>query len=85
MEKKEEIRIPWGSGIVGYVAKSGETLNIPDAYQVGFHIISLLYPFFCSFFIRVLPSFPLILVWFSGWIRHSNCYLHPSICILFKF
>jgi dual 3',5'-cyclic-AMP and -GMP phosphodiesterase 11 len=34
MEKKEEIRIPWGSGIVGYVAHSGEPLNIPDAYKV---------------------------------------------------
>lgn len=35
MEKKEEIRIPWGSGIVGYVADSGVTVNIPDAYQVS--------------------------------------------------
>lgn len=34
MEKKNEIRIPWGSGIVGYVAQSGEPLNIPDAYKV---------------------------------------------------
>lgn len=34
MEKKEEIRIPWGTGIVGYVAESGEPVNIPDAYQV---------------------------------------------------
>lgn len=34
MEKKDEIRIPWGSGIVGFVAQSGEPLNIPDAYQV---------------------------------------------------
>ncbi|KAJ8984666.1 hypothetical protein NQ317_015757 [Molorchus minor] len=33
MEKKEEIRIPWGTGIVGYVAESGESVNIPDAYQ----------------------------------------------------
>ncbi|KAB0793779.1 hypothetical protein PPYR_13399 [Photinus pyralis] len=33
MEKKEEIRIPWGTGIVGYVAESGEPVNIPDAYQ----------------------------------------------------
>ncbi|XP_057371613.1 dual 3',5'-cyclic-AMP and -GMP phosphodiesterase 11-like isoform X4 [Daphnia carinata] len=33
MEKKEEIRIPWGSGIVGYVAQSGEPVNIPDAYK----------------------------------------------------
>lgn len=35
MEKKEEIRVPWGSGIVGYVAESGEPVNIPDAYQVS--------------------------------------------------
>lgn len=33
MEKQEEIRIPWGTGIVGYVAESGEPVNIPDAYQ----------------------------------------------------
>ncbi|CAH0774211.1 unnamed protein product [Bemisia tabaci] len=33
MEKKEEIRIPWGAGIVGYVAASGQSVNIPDAYQ----------------------------------------------------
>jgi len=35
MEKKEEIRIPWGTGIVGYVAESGEPVNIPDAYEVS--------------------------------------------------
>jgi dual 3',5'-cyclic-AMP and -GMP phosphodiesterase 11 len=35
MEKKEEIRIPWGTGIVGYVAESGEPVNIPDAYKVS--------------------------------------------------
>lgn len=34
MEQLEEIRIPWGSGIVGYVAESGEPVNIPDAYKV---------------------------------------------------
>ncbi|XP_050298984.1 dual 3',5'-cyclic-AMP and -GMP phosphodiesterase 11 isoform X4 [Anthonomus grandis grandis] len=33
MEKKDEIRIPWGTGIVGYVAESGEPVNIPDAYK----------------------------------------------------
>ncbi|XP_060523064.1 dual 3',5'-cyclic-AMP and -GMP phosphodiesterase 11 isoform X4 [Cylas formicarius] len=32
MEKKDEIRVPWGTGIVGYVAESGEPVNIPDAY-----------------------------------------------------
>lgn len=34
MEKKEEIKIPWGMGIVGFVAESGEPVNIPDAYKV---------------------------------------------------
>lgn len=34
MEKNEEIKIPWGTGIVGYVAESGEPVNIPDAYKV---------------------------------------------------
>ncbi|CAG2172456.1 unnamed protein product, partial [Oppiella nova] len=33
MEQKEEITIPWGKGIVGYVAESGESVNIPDCYQ----------------------------------------------------
>eukprot|EP00096_Caligus_rogercresseyi_P012509 TRINITY_DN5262_c0_g1_i1.p1 TRINITY_DN5262_c0_g1~~TRINITY_DN5262_c0_g1_i1.p1 ORF type:complete len:922 (+),score=274.40 TRINITY_DN5262_c0_g1_i1:425-3190(+) len=31
--KKTEIRIPWGSGIVGHVAKSGVAANIPDCYM----------------------------------------------------
>ena len=48
MEKKEEIRIPWGSGIVGYVAQSGEPVNIPDAYKVRRHTRF----FFVFFFIN---------------------------------
>jgi adenylate cyclase len=28
-----EIRVPIGAGIAGHVAKTGETVNIPDAYQ----------------------------------------------------
>lgn len=36
MEKKDEIKIPWGTGIVGYVAESGEPVNIPDAYKARF-------------------------------------------------
>ena len=35
MYEHKPIRIPYGKGIVGYVAESGETVNIPDAYQVG--------------------------------------------------
>ena len=30
--EKREIRLPLGRGIAGYVAKSGEILNIPEAY-----------------------------------------------------
>ena len=33
MNKKTEIRIPWGQGIVGHVAQCGQALNIPDCYQ----------------------------------------------------
>ncbi|KAL5258630.1 hypothetical protein ACHWQZ_G009192 [Mnemiopsis leidyi] len=33
MYEHKPIRIPYGKGIVGYVAESGETVNIPDAYQ----------------------------------------------------
>ncbi|XP_070395651.1 dual 3',5'-cyclic-AMP and -GMP phosphodiesterase 11 isoform X2 [Dermacentor albipictus] len=29
----EEVRVPWGSGIVGYVAQSKEAVNIPDCYN----------------------------------------------------
>ncbi|KFM58379.1 putative 3',5'-cyclic phosphodiesterase pde-5, partial [Stegodyphus mimosarum] len=29
----EEIRFPIGKGIAGYVAMTGESLNIPDAYN----------------------------------------------------
>jgi adenylate cyclase len=29
----KEIRVPFGAGIAGHVAKTGETVNIPDAYQ----------------------------------------------------
>lgn len=33
MNRKTEIRIPWGNGIVGYVAESGVALNIADCYK----------------------------------------------------
>ncbi|KAK7501951.1 hypothetical protein BaRGS_00006703 [Batillaria attramentaria] len=32
-DRDEEIRVPWGTGIIGYVAETGESVNIPDAYQ----------------------------------------------------
>ena len=33
MSQKTEIRIPWGSGIVGHVAQSGKPVNIEDCYK----------------------------------------------------
>uniref|UniRef100_A0A7M4F577 Phosphodiesterase n=1 Tax=Crocodylus porosus TaxID=8502 RepID=A0A7M4F577_CROPO len=32
-ENCNEVQVPWGKGIIGYVAEHGETVNIPDAYQ----------------------------------------------------
>ena len=34
-DREDEIRIPLGTGIAGYVAKTGEVVNIPDAYEVS--------------------------------------------------
>uniref|UniRef100_A0A8C9Y9K1 Phosphodiesterase n=1 Tax=Sander lucioperca TaxID=283035 RepID=A0A8C9Y9K1_SANLU len=31
--KSDEVQVPWGKGIIGYVAEHGETVNISDAYQ----------------------------------------------------
>ncbi|GIY49268.1 cGMP-specific 3',5'-cyclic phosphodiesterase [Caerostris extrusa] len=33
MQRKEEIHIPWGNGIVGHVAQHRESLNISDCYK----------------------------------------------------
>lgn len=30
-----EVQVPWGKGIIGYVAEHGETVNIPNAYEVS--------------------------------------------------
>lgn len=51
MESKDEIKIPWGTGIVGYVAESGEPVNIPDAYQVGLATI-----YWRLFFLLLVPT-----------------------------
>lgn len=51
--EKQEIRLPLGKGIAGHVAKSGEIVNIPDAYadprfnpevdrQTGYHTRNIL-------------------------------------------
>lgn len=35
MKLQEEVRVAWGTGIAGYVAESGDPVNISDAYQVS--------------------------------------------------
>lgn len=30
-----EVQVPWGKGIIGYVAEHGETVNISNAYEVN--------------------------------------------------
>ncbi|XP_057313858.1 dual 3',5'-cyclic-AMP and -GMP phosphodiesterase 11-like isoform X2 [Hydractinia symbiolongicarpus] len=53
VQAKEEISVPIGTGIIGYVAEHGETVNIPDAYadprfnqdvdkKTGYHTRSIL-------------------------------------------
>ena len=39
------IRVPWGKGIIGYVAETGETVNLLNASQVSdrFHIFSVVW------------------------------------------
>ncbi len=52
-DQKKDLRLPFGSGIAGWVAESGETVNVADAYQhprftdafdrkSGFHTRSML-------------------------------------------
>jgi len=69
MEKKDEIRIPWGTGIVGFVAESGEPVNIPDAYKVKnppvFQKTALPSSFFQNFNINIL-HFHSVLLLFPG-------------------
>ena len=40
-ENSNEVQVPWGKGIIGYVGEHGETVNIPDAYQVGLCLVPL--------------------------------------------
>lgn len=35
MNNNDEIRVPWGTGIAGYVAETGQPVNTPDAYEVS--------------------------------------------------
>lgn len=31
-----DIRVPWGQGVIGYVAETGDTVNLKNAMQVRF-------------------------------------------------
>lgn len=41
-ENRQSVRIAWGTGIVGYVAKTGEPQNIADAYKVRINKVVML-------------------------------------------
>jgi len=45
----EEIRVAWGTGIVGHVAVTGNAVNIPDAYEVQLIVHAHL---FCTCLVR---------------------------------
>ena len=49
---KEEITIPWGKGIVGHVAESGKSVNIPDCYKVSV----CLFVYFCVYCVFVFVT-----------------------------
>jgi dual 3',5'-cyclic-AMP and -GMP phosphodiesterase 11 len=36
IKTREEIHVPWGMGIVGFVAETGRSVNVPDAYMVSY-------------------------------------------------
>eukprot|EP00061_Rhincodon_typus_P011773 g37042.t1 len=42
MENSNEVQVPWGKGIIGYVAEHGETVNMPDAYEHPFRVSNLI-------------------------------------------
>ena len=52
MQGLEEIRIPLGTGIVGYTAATGEVVNIANAYEVSILNVSC------------FPALPCCVLWF---------------------
>ncbi|NIG58543.1 Dual 3',5'-cyclic-AMP and GMP phosphodiesterase 11A [Pontoporia blainvillei] len=58
-ENSNEVQVPWGKGIIGYVGEHGETVNIPDAYQVGLCIV----PFQSPIGLGTKPS---VTLWHPG-------------------
>ena len=44
----DEIRVSWGSGIVGHVAMTGTAVNIPDAYEVCLTVVVIIYLLKCK-------------------------------------
>lgn len=35
--EENEVEVPWGKGILGWVAETGETVNLDVAYEVSYH------------------------------------------------
>ena len=65
MSRKTEIRIPWGSGIVGHVAASGKSVNISDCYaEETFNRVSHQFYELNSFIQSRVKTFELL-----GWVK----------------
>ena len=52
-----EIRVPWGKGIVGYAAETGQTVNIEDAYAVRNNFYLIIDLFVLSRLLTILSPF----------------------------
>lgn len=47
--EENEVEVPWGKGILGWVAETGETVNLDVAYEVSrkYWLLLLLYFIMC--------------------------------------
>lgn len=52
-----EVQVPWGKGIIGYVAEHGETVNVSNAYEVKYTNIYIYTYIFTIHFIRNTCTF----------------------------
>jgi len=74
MRVSQEIRVPWGTGIVGHVAMTGEALNIPEAYEVS-DLVTLLVICYVVFKFSKL-SFVIYFCFFAVFALRCFCQSH---------
>ncbi len=83
----EEIRVPWGTGIIGYSAETGECVNIADAYQVIDYVplpnIYIYFQVYTSF--QTLSFYSLMIAPFLSYNKgeHIKLWGHSASKVLF--